>query len=197
MAQTREIAVFFQKGRVTNWDFDLSKLDAPEPIRVTEVFEEWEGEYWELQAPDIFLYPEHIDWEEGMLRTSELPTEDMNWLVDDHSGSHVVYDLEAMCFLLSQVEMIAPFAPPPPHAAVQIGTVKSAGGRPRKYDWEGALIHLIAIANAPDGLPDGPGSQAAIGRLMLQWFQENAGEEPAESEVKKYARRVVEALGRK
>jgi hypothetical protein len=197
MAQTSEIAVFFQKGRVTDWDFDVSSPAQTHINKITEVIEEWENEYWELRAPEVFFYPEHIDWEEGVLRTSELPTKDMDWRVDDHEGSNVVYDLERMCFLLSQIEMVAPYAPTPSPATVQTAVARSAGGRPRKHDWEGALINLISIANDPDGLPDGPGSQAAIVRLMLQWFQENAGEEPAESEVKRYARRIVEALSRK
>lgn len=29
---------------------------------------------------------------------------------------------------------------------------KNPGGRPEKWDWDGATIHLIAVANTPDGL---------------------------------------------
>lgn len=74
----------------------------------------------------------------------------------------------------------------------------SKGGRPGKWDWEGALIHLIAIANRPDGLPEGKGAQARIVELMLDWFAANDGDgaTPAESEIKSRARRVVEALTR-
>lgn len=70
------------------------------------------------------------------------------------------------------------------------------GGRPKKWDWEGALIHLIAIANKPDGLPEGERAQARITRLMLEWFAANSsdGNTPAESEAKSRARRVMEAL---
>jgi hypothetical protein len=70
------------------------------------------------------------------------------------------------------------------------------GGRPGKWNWEGALIHLIAIANTTDGLPDDEGPQARIGEIMADWFATNSedGSTPAESEIKKRARLIVEEL---
>jgi hypothetical protein len=129
MVRTNEVAVFFRKGRVTDWNYDEEKLVSAEVHIINEVLSEWDDGYWELGAPEVFSYAEDIDWEEGSLRTVEINTNDMDWPIDDHSGENVVYDLARMHFLLAEIEMIAPFAPPPPQAAVQVGTMKAVGGR--------------------------------------------------------------------
>lgn len=64
-------------------------------------------------------------------------------------------------------------------------------GRRRKYDWEGALIGVIALANSPDGLPTGYGAQAKIERMLAGWFQKTHGVEPSSSELRLRARRIV------
>lgn len=76
--------------------------------------------------------------------------------------------------------------------------VMNKGGRPGKWKWEGALIHLIAVANTPDGLPEGAGAQARIGELIANWFAANSedGSTPAESEIKLRARLIMDELGR-
>tara|TARA_R100000501_G_scaffold14813_2_gene26875 strand:- start:7287 stop:7601 length:315 start_codon:yes stop_codon:yes gene_type:complete len=70
------------------------------------------------------------------------------------------------------------------------------GGRPPKYDWEGSLIDIIAQANTPDGLPEGPGAQAKIENMMSEWFIARTGEGPAISEVRRRAKRVMEAISK-
>lgn len=67
-------------------------------------------------------------------------------------------------------------------------------GRPRKWDWEGAWAALVAEAHTPDGLPEGEGAQASIARIMANWFQQKYGEEPADSEIRKRAAAVLEAI---
>lgn len=69
-------------------------------------------------------------------------------------------------------------------------------GRPPKYDWEGALAYVTAVANTPDGLETGPGAQAAIERLMADHFTRtsNDGSGPCESEIRKRASRVMKAI---
>src|SRR3546814_8519978 len=49
---------------------------------------------------------------------------------------------------------------------------KNKGGRPPTWDWEGALIHVTAIANTPDGLPSERGAQARIEELIHDWRSE-------------------------
>lgn len=69
-------------------------------------------------------------------------------------------------------------------------------GAPRKWDWEGALIQVVATANSPDGLPEGHGAQAEIGRILRDWFQLNQGGEPAQSEIGKRAAKIMAAIGK-
>lgn len=75
---------------------------------------------------------------------------------------------------------------------------KNKGGHPGKWNWEGALIYLIALANQPDGLPEGRGAQTRIVELIADWFAatSNDGDTPAPSEIKKRARSIMEELSR-
>lgn len=69
-------------------------------------------------------------------------------------------------------------------------------GRPPKYDWEGALAHVAAVANTPDGLKTGPGAQATIERLIADYFMQASddGSTPCVSEIRKRASRVMWAM---
>ena len=66
-------------------------------------------------------------------------------------------------------------------------------GRPPKWDWEAALAHVAAIANLPDGLGDGPGTQARIERMIADHLTTD-GETPSETEVRKRAVKVMSAV---
>ena len=79
-----------------------------------------------------------------------------------------------------------------PPAVVDHQTIKSKGGRPRKYDWDALTIEIIRIANSPDGLPE---SQAALVEQLLQWCENTWGKQPAESSVKTRTSKVFRALG--
>lgn len=83
---------------------------------------------------------------------------------------------------------------PQPHVTPAFAIRSNGGGRPPKYDWEGALIHIAALANLPDGLPTGPGAQAEIARRIADWFASAAGECPADSEIRRRASRIMQAL---
>lgn len=71
---------------------------------------------------------------------------------------------------------------------------KARRGRPRSWDWEGAICAVIARANTPDGLPEGYGAQAEVGRLIGQWFRDNQRGEPAQSEIGARAAKVMAAI---
>jgi hypothetical protein len=64
-------------------------------------------------------------------------------------------------------------------------------GRPARWDWEGALAAVVASANTPDGLPEGHGAQAAIERLIADYF---GADGPSESQIRLRAGRIMEAL---
>ncbi len=63
------------------------------------------------------------------------------------------------------------------------GKPKSARGRPTEWNWDGAVGHLIAVANTMDGLPD---TQADIERLVADWFSDTYDAQPAESAIRKH-----------
>ena len=70
-------------------------------------------------------------------------------------------------------------------------------GRRPKWDWEGAIAHIVAIANQVDGLEglsNGPFRQADVEREISEWFVGHFGEAPATSEVRKRASKIMAAL---
>ena len=75
------------------------------------------------------------------------------------------------------------------------GDPRNKGGRPPKWDWEGALIHIAAVANKPDGLSSGRGAQAKIAEMIRDWFIQTTGDSPADSEIRKRAKLVIGMAG--
>ncbi|WP_235522906.1 hypothetical protein [Novosphingobium sp. Leaf2] len=71
---------------------------------------------------------------------------------------------------------------------------KNKGGRPPTWDWEGALIHVVAIANTPDGLPSERGAQARIEEIIRDWFIQAGGDAPADSEIRKRANGIMKRV---
>jgi hypothetical protein len=81
-----------------------------------------------------------------------------------------------------------------PGTEAEANNAKNPGGRPQKWDWEGALIAIIRVADL-DGLPQGPGAQAQIGELISDWFVKTTGNHPSESQIRQYASRIAKAVG--
>lgn len=71
---------------------------------------------------------------------------------------------------------------------------RKISGRPRKWNWDGAMCAVIAKANSLDGLPERHGAQAEIGRMLSQWFLENQGGEPVASEIGLKAAMIMSAV---
>lgn len=70
---------------------------------------------------------------------------------------------------------------------------KNTGGRTRTWDWEGAIIVVMAKIFDNDIRPD---DRPAMNRAMTEWFSSNhpAGECPNESEIRKRAKKIFDAL---
>ena len=70
-----------------------------------------------------------------------------------------------------------------------------AGGAPRKWDWDGALLHLAALAHSSgDGLLRHDGSepnQTDIADFLRAWFIETRGDSPESSQLRFYGKRFV------
>lgn len=57
-------------------------------------------------------------------------------------------------------------------------------GRPAKWHWEGALAHVVAMAQTPVGLPTGHGAQAKIEAIIAEWFTAETGNSPSISQIR-------------
>jgi hypothetical protein len=73
-----------------------------------------------------------------------------------------------------------------------------AGGAPRKWDWDGALVHLAALAHgSPDGLFRDDGrdpNQSDIARHLRAWFVDACDDSPESSQLRDYGKRFVTEL---
>lgn len=85
--------------------------------------------------------------------------------------------------------------------ALDLLTVKpptNPGGAPRKWDWDGALLHLAALAHgSPHGLfrDDGKDpNQSDIARHLRAWFIDANDNAPESSQLRDYGRRFVAEL---
>lgn len=71
----------------------------------------------------------------------------------------------------------------------------NAGGAPRKWDWDGALLHLAALAHASrDGLfrDDGKDpNQSDIAGHLRAWFIAAKNDAPESSQLRDYGKRFV------
>lgn len=76
--------------------------------------------------------------------------------------------------------------------------IATAGGAPRKWDWDGALIHLAALAHGSrDGLfrdDGGDPNQSDIARHLRAWFVDARDDAPENSQLRDYGRRFVTEL---
>jgi hypothetical protein len=65
-------------------------------------------------------------------------------------------------------------------------------GRPRKWDWDGALFFLVARANTPDGLPP---VQADVEKMIADYFgRKNGGDCPSESSIREKVQLLFDAM---
>jgi hypothetical protein len=83
-------------------------------------------------------------------------------------------------------------------ASIDMHKALRRGGRPPKWDWEGAMAHLVALANGRDGLhPEKDGEELTssyIGDLLANWFVAKTGEHPSDSELRKRGSQILVAM---
>lgn len=68
---------------------------------------------------------------------------------------------------------------------------RNVGGRPNKWDWEGAMIELSRL-DAEGGTVNKTAPQLA--RHMRDWFIGHTGDAPADSEIRRRVKRYRDAL---
>jgi hypothetical protein len=178
-------------------------IAAKDMDKIEEVAFEWAIDDGPREvAAGYFVFATAIDWDQGLveaeIESSNANDEHLFWdsdelLVSDFEHPNYFVTLSGLCFELERIEMLQPSADlaPPPHRAVERG---ARMGRPRTWDWDGATIHLLTIAQTPDGLPTGPGAQAQIERLIADWFMTTTGNAPAESQVRQHSTKMMRAL---
>ena len=210
-----------EQGRADRWDLDPKELEAEYDITLPNfsnmewdervgIFEwEWSNpeDPWGM-APGYHLWGD-TDWVNSSLLLNDFQVES-GWkdffsgdqVFEDGPDPRLHYDIEihGLCFELNQVSAFAPnlnLDEIVSTSTTTIGRRNGNAGRPRKWDWTGALVEVIKVANTPDGLPSGQGAQAKIERLMAEWFVKTTKSQPASSQIRSHAQRIMAMLGRK
>jgi hypothetical protein len=68
--------------------------------------------------------------------------------------------------------------------------LRAVGGRPRKWDWEAMWCEALRL-QYEEGLP---GSRAALKDHLQQWFVNQTGEHPSDTEMKKRVSKIFQTL---
>lgn len=153
----------------------------------------------------FFLYATEIDWEAGTLKADFLPANgelseiffpDSEFLGSELQSPEFEAEVEGLSFEASKIELLLP------SMNLDQDTGFSAGpnerrrpvGRPRKWDWEGAMAHVISRAQHPDGLPTGHGAQAKVETLISEWFVKEMQDSPSPSQVRQRAAKIMQML---
>jgi len=169
-----------------------------------------------IGGPDYVIAPSYWQQLDTAQRALELPEEDriglhsafVDWVAGDIEFMSVLPTAEGiscsmsitahayrLCFnrsglpgakrVLGNTGGVSPTLPP----------LLDRRGAPRKYDWEAAICAVLAKANCdPDGLPEGYGAQAKIGKMLSEWFALQPSGEPVASEIGARAAKIVQAI---
>lgn len=156
----------------------------------------------------FILFAEELDWKSGTLVASAIEGhgevfELFFYNQGDHLGTtldRAFYDAEisGLSFVRSEIEMLLPTANLQQSIEFfPVPNVRSAHiGRPRRWDWEGAIVAVLAEAQKPDGLPTGHGAQARIEEMIADWFTQETGECPSPSQVRQRAAKIMQMIER-
>ncbi len=152
----------------------------------------------------FLLLMSKFDWQNSAMECDYLDDSYLriNWLFQsqDFVGSEFsdpTYSVKfsGLKFDANRIELLLPAA------QFSAKIEKSAGvstarqmGRPTKWDWDGAMSHVIAVAQTPDGLPTGHGAQAKIEAIMAEWFEAETGNSPAISQIRAKASRIISMI---
>ncbi|WP_394659259.1 hypothetical protein [uncultured Novosphingobium sp.] len=183
------------------------KLIGKEPFsRFDEEPYAWnENEEPKLLDIGFFLYASEIDWEDGVLKADSIPGvgelnemffSNSEFLDTELERPDFEAHIEGLSFEFDKIEMLLP--------SMELGQTigftaaqhdrRKPVGRPRKWDWEGAMASVISQAQHPDGLPTGPGAQARIEALISDWFVQQVQEAPSPSQVRQRAAKIIQMI---
>lgn len=170
---------------------------------IEEIACEWSTDDEPRQvAQGYFLYMESLNWESGRLVGIFMPNsgydydllQDRNDILNSNiQNAEYTVSFDGLCFNKEAIEMLQPAERLLSNQSSP-DTGRRSIGRPRLWDWDAATMHLITIAQTPDGLPVGPGAQAAIERAITEWFMSKSGNSPAPSQIRQHASKVMRTL---
>lgn len=124
------------------------------------------------------------------------------WDEEEHLPTNFQYEAEfdiylsGLCFQMDIIEMLLPSG----NLVLKDLKLRTASdgnqqvGRPRKWDWEGALAFIISAAQHPDGLPTGDGAQARLEEMIANWFVSKTGDSPATSQIRQRASSIIRGI---
>lgn len=156
----------------------------------------------------FFIFSEELDWETGKLKATAIDGygntfELFFWDQADHLGTSLPrasFDAEmsGLKFEFSEIELLLPSAALQRSFSftTQSNSRQVSVGRPARWDWEGAMVYVIAKAQTPDGLPTGHGAQARIEEMIAEWFSSQTGDCPAPSQIRQRAAKIMRMLER-
>lgn len=101
-----------------------------------------------------------------------------------------VADFVAVFPKAGQATLTVGDGPPKPRDHLSIvPEAHNKGGRPQKWDWEGALIEMARVAVLADDC-----DREALAAAVEEWFVKNTGDHPAPSEIRKRVKRLHENI---
>lgn len=135
-------------------------------------------------------YPYEWEFEYSRFNTSLCPPDTAVYARTYYEEWFSAWDIEVRPRVLE-----APVPDPEPKPAVE---EVSKGGAPRKWDWDGAFLHLAALAHhGVNGLfrdDGGDPNQSDIARHLQAWFIDTCGNSPENSQLRDYGKRFVTEL---
>lgn len=157
--------------------------------------------------PGFFLYATDIDFDVGSLVAdfidiagdfgdSIFPSQELLSTAFERPEFEV--EFHGLSFVKGQVELLLPTIQLRSSTESQPDLLdwRRSAGRPPRWDWEGALAHIVSVAQHPDGLPTGSGAQARVEEMIAEWFIEEAGDAPAESQIRQRASKIMRMIAR-
>lgn len=153
----------------------------------------------------FFLFGSEIDWENGTIKADFIPGDgemlDLFFPASPFLGSELdrpeyEFEIAGLSFEFSRIEMLMPSMALGQSAGFVTSKTerRKPRGRPPKWDWEGAMAHVIGRAQHPDGLPTGPGAQAKIEAMIADWFMRETRDTPSSSQVRQRAAKIMEMI---
>lgn len=153
-----------------------------------------------------FIHHGTIDWETGDMICEYIPErrerpdylfsgiEDL--IASEYDRNEVTAEFRGMHLAREKVELLLPThrLPSGDGKGFPVSFEAKHVGRPRIWDWEGALAYIVSQAQTPDGLPTGPGSQARIEAMIANWFEAQTGNSPSVSQIRTRAANVIRMI---